>query len=105
MMSETMTEEKMFDKDTKQTTKENDEIIECEKGDMKFRGLFQKFIESFELKYSINSMLEKDIETYKLKKVILIFQSSRGHSKRVIIQEQQTDDTMDMEKRNENESV
>jgi hypothetical protein len=82
-----MTEEKMFDKETKQTIKENDELIECEKGEMKFRGLFQKFIETFEAKYSINSMLEKEIETYKLKRVILIFQSNKGKSKRVIIQE------------------
>jgi hypothetical protein len=43
-----MTEEKMFDKEIKQKIKENDEIIECEKGEMKFRGMFQKFIETFE---------------------------------------------------------
>jgi len=84
-----MTEEKMFDKETKQTIKENDELIECEKGEMKFRGLFQKFIETFEAKYSINSMLEKEIETYKLKRIILIFQSNRGRAKRVIIQEEE----------------
>ena len=84
-----MTEEKMFDKEIKQKIKENDEIIECEKGEMKFRGMFQKFIETFEAKYSISSMVEKEIETYKLKRVILIFQSNKGHSKRVIIQEEE----------------
>lgn len=84
-----MTEEKMFDKEMKQTIKDNDEIIECEKGEMKFRGMFQKFIETFEAKYSINSMLEKEIETYKIKRVILIFQSNRGRAKRVIIQEEE----------------
>jgi len=84
-----MTEEKMFDKETKQKIKENDEIIECEKGEMKFRGMFQKFIKTFEAKYSISSMVEKEIETYKLKRVILIFQSNKGHSKRVIIQEEE----------------
>jgi len=79
----------MFDKEIRITKKENDEIIECEKGDMKFRGLFQKLIESFEAKYSINSMLEKEIETYKIKRAILIFQSNKGHTKRVIIQEKE----------------
>ncbi len=84
-----MTEEKMFDKEVKQTTKENDELIECAKGEMKFRGMFQKFIETFEAKFSINSMVEKEIETFKIKRVILIFQSNKGRAKRVIIQEEQ----------------
>jgi hypothetical protein len=82
-------ENQMLDNEITRTIKENDELIECEKGELKFRGLFQKFIESFEAKYSINSMLEKEIEIYKVKRVILIFKSNKGRSKRVIIQEKE----------------
>lgn len=81
--------ENIFGSETEQMEKANDDNIEFKTGEMKFKGIFQKFIESFEAKYSLNSMFEKEPDPFKVKRIIIVFTSKKGKSKRLIIQEKE----------------
>jgi len=86
-----MMEEKdsILENKTEQKEKANDDFILCEKGELKFKGMFQQFIEIQQDRYTLNSMFEKEIDPFKINKIILIFKSKHGKSKRLIIQEKE----------------
>ena len=66
-----------------------EETIEFKPGEMKFKGVFQTFIDSLEARYSLTDFLLKDkkIDYYKLKKIVLIFSNKKGAVQRMTIQE------------------
>lgn len=66
-----------------------EEIIEFKPGEMKFKGVFQTFIDSLEARYSLTDFLlkDKEIDHYKLKKIVLIFSNKKGAVQRMTIEE------------------
>ena len=67
-----------------------EEIIEFKPGEMKFEGVFQTFIDSLEARYSLTDFLlkDKEIDHYKLKKIVLIFSNKKGATQRMTIKEE-----------------
>lgn len=67
-----------------------EETIEFKPGEMKFKGLFQTFIDSLESRYSLTDFLlkDKEVDHYKLKKIVLIFSNKKGTVRRMTIKEE-----------------
>jgi len=76
--------------DVKHNEQTKDDLIQFKPGEMKFKGLLKTFIEIQQDRYTLYSMFEKEPDPYRIKRVIFVFTSKKGKSKRLIIQEEDT---------------